>query len=156
MLSATCWYCKTFAQMVHPETADGRWNPMLQNNVLSFPDARFARIENEGHRSILRVYSCAACGYPNIAEAGAIKTTEEEAYSGHTPEYGESVIRWLPLEPSGKTFPDDVSDGVADIASEVHKCLEINANRTAVVLARIALEGIVTEQEDTPSKKDSI
>ena len=146
MPSTTCWHCKKLAQMVCPN-ANGGWSPMPQNRVPSFPDGRFVRTEDDFLLHNLLVYSCVSCGYPNIAE---VKVTEEEARRGYTLE--EHIVRWLPIEPLGKTYPD-VPDAIANVASEVHKCLEIDARRAAVVLARTALEGIVSDQEDVPSNK---
>lgn len=148
MTSTTCWHCKKLAQMVCPEeNADGSWNPMPQNHIPVFPDGRFAKTKDDGSLSNLLIYSCASCGYPNIAE---MKVVEEETRGGYIPE--EHIVRWLPIEPLGKAYPD-VPDAIADVASEVHKCLEIDANRAAVALARTALEGIVSDQEGTTSGK---
>lgn len=149
MTSTTCWHCHKLAQMVQPdEPVNDIYMPMPQNHVPSFPDYRFAKTEDgDGIFHQLLIYSCVSCGYPNIAE---LRISENDARQGYKPD--EHIQRWLPVEPIGKEYPDAPND-VASVASEVHKCLEIGANRAAVTLARTALEGIVSDLENAPSNE---
>lgn len=149
MTSTTCWHCHKLAQMVQPdEPVNDAYTAALYNHIPSFPDYRFANTEDgDGPFRRLLIYSCVSCGYPNIAE---LCISEDDARQGYAPD--EHIQRWLPVEPVGKEYPDAPGE-VASVASEVHKCLEIGANRAAVTLARTALEGIVSDLEDAPSNE---
>lgn len=149
MASTICWHCHERAQMVTPRNGAGSMRALMSSydTPILFPDVRFAKDGEAGLFEELRIYSCVNCGFPNIAE---VRVTPEEARSGYDPE--DHIARWLPIEPMGKDYPN-APDAVSSIANEVHKCWEIGANRAAVVLARSAVEGIVSDQEGTPSKK---
>lgn len=107
-----------------------------------YPDPEF-NTSGKFSDKILYVYTCANCGYPNIAELRRPVGPSDSLNL-------DKPIRWLPIEPVGKEYPD-VPDTIASIASEVHKCLQIGAYRAAVTLSRTALEGIVAEQENGTS-----
>lgn len=149
MASTICWHCHERAQMVAPRNeADSMRALMSSYDIpILFPDPRFAKDDETSPFEGLLIYSCVNCGFPNIAE---VRVTPEEARSGYDPE--DHIVRWLPIEPMGKDYPN-APDAVASIASEVHKCWDIGANRAAVILARSTVEGIVADQEETPSKK---
>lgn len=146
MSSTKCWHCHEIAQMVRPdEDTDG--NRMFGTWHLSFfPDLRFGS-RDDG--KLLAIYSCVNCGYPNIA---LIDTSESEPNPfDFDPE--EYIVRWLPIEPLGKDYPCAPAP-IAEMASEAHKCYEIGAYRAAMMMARTALQAIVTEEEGTPSTKN--
>lgn len=148
MASTICWHCRERSLMVAPRCAIGSMCAFSSSDTpILFPDARFSKGDEFNPFEGLLVYSCVNCGFPNIAE---VRVTLEEARSDYDPE--DHIVRWLPIEPMGKDYPN-VPTGIASIASEVHKCLEIGANRAAVILARSAVEGIVADQEETSSKK---
>lgn len=145
MPSTKCWHCHEIAQMVRPdEDTDG--NCTFDGWHLSFfPDCRFGSRNDD---KLLAIYSCVNCGYPNIA---LVDVSESEANPyDFDPE--EHVVRWLPIEPLGKDYPY-APEAVAEMASEVHKCHEIGANRAAMTMARTALQAIVTEEEESPSSR---
>lgn len=149
MASTICWHCHERAQMVAPRNGADSMRALMNSYDIPilFPDPRFAKDDKVSPFEGLFIYSCVNCGFPNIAE---VCMTPEEAGSGYYPE--DHIVRWLPIEPMGKDYPN-APDGIALIASEVHKCWEIGANRAAVILARSAVEGIVVDQEETPSTK---
>lgn len=149
MTSTVCWHCHERAQMVASINGEDSMSALMSpyGFPISFPDPRFAKRDDASPFEELLIYSCVNCGFPNIAE---VCVTPEEARSGYNPE--DYIVRWLPIEPMGKDYPN-VPDGIASIANEVYKCREIGANRAAVILARSAVEGIVTDQEEMPSKK---
>lgn len=149
MASTICWHCHERAQMVAPRNGADSMRALMGSHDIPilFPDPRFAKDDEFSPFEGLLIYSCVNCGFPNIAE---VRVTPEEARSGYDPE--DHVVRWLPIEPLGKDYPN-VPDGIASIANEVHKCREIGSNRAAVILARSAVEGIVTDQEEASSKK---
>ena len=139
MASAVCWHCRLLSQMI-PSAPNA--SELLGSSTYSygiFPDQKFANNQDDDD-SLLMIYTCANCGYPNIAELRPASSP----YNG--PDF-DDVVRWLPIEPIGKLYPDVPSE-IASVASEVHKCLQIGAYRAAVTLSRTALEGIVAEQED--------
>lgn len=145
MTAANCWHCRQFVQMVYPdEEVNGTFNFGGQH-VPIFPDYRFSQESDNALQ--LAIFSCVNCGYPNIAEIQPSAPSIE----GCPPE--DRIIRWLPVEPLGKKYPTSVPSDIASIANEAHRCAEIGANRAAVAIARSALEGIVSDQEKTPSKK---
>ncbi len=138
MPSAPCWHCHNLAQMVKPVYSEG-WGMNLSQPIIYFPDYRFVGSNEYEHNLI--IYSCVACGFPNIAEVIA---PSEGLVDGYDPD--ENIVRWLHVEPLGKDFPD-APEEVRDLANEVHKCIEIGANRAAVVLARTTLQNIVDMQD---------
>ena len=139
MASTVCWHCRLRSQMIPYETnVDGYFGPSAHSYGI-FPDLEFVK-NLEDDDSLLMVYTCANCGYPNIAEL----RPSSDVFDG--PDF-DDVVRWLPVEPIGKLYHDVPSD-IASVASEVHKCLQIGAYRAAVTLSRTALEGIVAEQEN--------
>lgn len=139
MASTVCWHCRLLSQMIPYETnVDGYYGPSAHSYGF-FPDPEFANVQDDDD-PLLMIYTCANCGYPNIAE---LRPTVS-LFDGLDL---DDVARWLPVEPIGKLYPDVPSE-IASVASEVHKCLQIGAYRAAVTLSRTALEGIVAEQED--------
>lgn len=139
MASTVCWHCRLLSQMIPYETnVDGYFGPSAHSYGI-FPDPEFAKNQDDDD-SLLMVYTCANCGYPNIAEL----RPSSDVYDGLDL---DDVARWLPIEPIGKLYPDVPSE-ISSVASEVHKCLQIGAYRAAVTLSRTALEGIVAEQEN--------
>ena len=148
MSSTICWHCHQLAQMVEPDEAANNMLYKTVNGYLPhFPDQRFVKTDNWLETESLVVYSCVNCGFPNIA---VTETTAQEMSPYSNP---ISIIkRWLPVEPIGKEFLY-APNNIAEIANEVHKCLEINANRAAVTLARSVIESIVNDQEDAHSNE---
>ena len=139
MASTVCWHCRLLSQMIPNATnASGLLGPAAHSCGI-FPDPEFANNQDDDD-SLLMVYTCANCGYPNIAELHP----SSSVFDGIDI---DDVVRWLPVEPIGKLY-SDVPSEIASVASEVHKCLQIGAYRAAVTLSRTALEGIVAEQED--------
>ena len=150
MASTKCWHCHERAQMVVPAIAANACTdyPFPTAPSVVFPDSRFSEHGEGDSLEWFHIYSCVNCGYPNIAVVSV--ESEEALYDGFDPE--EHIARWLPIEPLGRDYPY-APEGIASIASEVHKCKEIGANRAAVIMARSALERIVADQESVPSKK---
>lgn len=149
MASTKCWHCHELAQMVDPIGQPHLASYFPGNgHFITFPDTRFMRRDEPDLPGRLYLYSCVNCGYPNIAE---VEELSKDDWCDRSLE--ERIVRWLPIEPLGKDYPN-VPDTIASLANEVHKCLEIGANRAAVIMARGALEGIVTDQEKAPSKKN--
>lgn len=140
MTSSYCWHCHIHSQMIHV-TDNEEYGLMDSDGIIDecYPDQEIIGKDNIPN-TLLYIYTCANCGYPNIGEiscsAGLNNTVDLD-----------KVIRWIPIEPIGKEYPD-VPEKIALVASEVHKCLEIGANRATVILARTALEGIVGAQTD--------
>lgn len=146
MQTTTCWHCHKLAQMVRPtEDTDGHFFEGSYSRVPIFPDSRFSRGEEDD--KFLLVYSCTACGYPNIAEAAVPIEVCEYGY-----DIEAYIVRWLPVAPAGKDYPG-VPEDIASVASEVHKCFQIGAYRAAMTLARTALQGIVEKLDNEPSNK---
>lgn len=145
MASTVCWHCRLLSQMIPNATNASELLGPSTHSYGIFPDPEFANNQDDDD-SLLMVYTCANCGYPNIAELRPASSPLDGLDL-------DDVVRWLPVEPIGKLYPDVPSD-IASVASEVHKCLQIGAYRAAVTLSRTALEGIVAEQEDgtSPSK----
>lgn len=145
MASTTCWHCHLLAQMLHSKYSDdyscNAFGPVIEE---CYPDPECNASGKISDR-LLYVYTCANCGYPNIAELRRPAGLSDSLNL-------DEPIRWLPIEPIGKEYPD-VPEGLASVASEVHKCLQIGAYRAAVTLSRTALEGIVNEQEGEPTSR---
>lgn len=139
MASTVCWHCRLLSQMIPNATNTSELLGPSTHSYGIFPDPEFANNQGDDD-SLLMVYTCANCGYPNIAELRTANSPLEDLDL-------DDVVRWLPVEPIGKLYPDVPSD-IASVASEVHKCLQIGAYRAAVSLSRTALEGVVAEQED--------
>ena len=139
MASTVCWHCGLLSQMVPSVTNDSGLLGPSAHSYNIFPDPEFAN-DQDDENSLLMVYTCANCGYPNIAELRPASSLYDTLDL-------DNVVRWLPIEPIGKLYPD-VPTKIAAVASEVHKCLQIGACRAAVTLSRTALEGIVAEQEN--------
>lgn len=149
MASTRCWHCHELAQMVFPHSYSNTvLNFSSEDNRIVFPDPRFSKTSDTDELGNLYVYSCVNCGYPNIAQ---VKISSIVDAMDDDPE--NHIVRWLPIEPLGKNYPN-VPHAIASAANEVHKCLEIGANRAAMVMARIALEGIVAEQDGFASRKN--
>lgn len=156
MTSTKCWHCHKLAQMVDPIN-QFNWTMTFPGgeHPITFPDSRFGKRDETNSSNRLRIYSCVNCGYPNIAETRTVFINDEQEYSHENDLQDiteDFIVRWLPVEPVGKDYPD-VPESVASIADEAHKCREIGANRAAITMARSALEGIVSDQEEAPSKK---
>lgn len=139
MASTVCWHCRLLSQMIPNATNVSELIGPSAHSYDIFPDPEFANGQNDDD-SLLMVYTCANCGYPNIAELRPASSPFDDLDF-------DDVVRWLPIEPIGKLYPD-VPTKIASVASEVHKCLQIGAYRAAVTLSRTALEGIVAEQEN--------
>lgn len=147
--ATTCWHCHCLAQMVEPnEPLDENYPMMINGRMASFPDLRFDK-SSEDEDAVFRlvVYSCVACGYPNLAE---IRVPQDETFNGYDP--ADFISRWLPVEPIGKDYPE-VPESISSVASEAHKCYEIGAYRAAVTLSRSALDGIVGDLDSSLSEK---
>lgn len=139
MASTVCWHCRLLSQMIpYVSNVDGYYGPSAHSFGI-FPDLEFVTNQDDDD-PLLMIYTCANCGYPNIAELRPSSGVSDGPNL-------DDVARWLPIEPIGKLYPD-VPPEIASVASEVHKCLQIGAYRAAVTLSRTALEGIVAEQED--------
>lgn len=164
MVSTTCWHCQTFAQMVRPEEEpNGTYSRDPIIRLPEFPDIRFvAEYSVEFRQHKLVIFSCTACGYPNIAQLEIFdRLHDEDEFDAPIPMSGqlayhdpsEQIERWLPVQPMGKRYPDAPKE-IGSIACEAHKCFQIGAYRAAVALSRATLEGIVGEQENpNPSSK---
>lgn len=146
MASTVCWHCRLLSQMIPNATNASELLGPSTHSYGIFPDPEFSNNQDDDN-SLLMVYTCANCGYPNIAE---LRPTVS-LFDGLDL---DDVVRWLPIEPIGKLYPNVPAD-IASVASEVHKCLQIGAYRAAVTLSRTALEGIVSKQENkgTSGKK---
>ncbi len=144
MASTTCWHCHLHSQMIPYMANENDFYGQPSPSYSIFPIPEYVK-EGEDDSSHLAIYTCANCGYPNIAELRPIKSPFDDLNL-------DNVNRWLPIEPIGKQYKD-VPVEIASVASEVHRCFQIGAYRAAVTLSRTALEGIVEEQEDAPSNK---
>ena len=147
MASTICWHCHQLAQMVCPDENVNGTPYYGGQHIPAFPDWRFSADTDWDKNKSLLIFSCVNCGFPNIAE---VETSEAECTLGYDPE--DHIIRWLPIQPMGKVYANTPED-IASMASEVHKCHEIGADRAAVILARSVMEGIVAKQEEVPPKK---
>ena len=145
MASTICWHCHLLAQMIF-DSCD-QFDPFsgsAPSDCYLYPDPRFSK-GNSGSEPLLSIFTCANCGYPNVGQLRRPKSPSDGL------DY-DDVVRWLPIEPIGKSYTDAPAS-IASIASEVHKCLQVGAYRAAVTLSRTTLEGIVTDQESSPSNK---
>lgn len=148
MTSTICWHCHEIAQMVRPDENTDETYSFTGLHLSFFPDQRFS---SEDNCPDLAIYSCVNCGYPNIAE---IEIPEGAEHLGNfDPE--DYITRWLPIEPMGRDFPD-APEPIAELASEAHKCYEIGANRATEIVARVALDAIVKEQEGDSPEGDNL
>ncbi|MGW3715587.1 DUF4145 domain-containing protein [Streptomyces sp. NPDC005133] len=92
----------------------------------------------EGER-IHAIFQCDGCNHLSLA-AG-----ERVPDFGGTTRLVISPSDWLPLQVARNGF-DDVPEIIADMATEAHQCLSINANRAAVALARAVVEATAKER----------
>lgn len=129
MASRTCWSCDRLTHM----------RPHGQ--------AIFVPINPPGGTPIgwyYGAYLCDNCGTMSIAS-----TVQE--YVHMIPQdlnyvlESSGEISWLPVKARGKAFPD-VPEQIAAAANEAHQCLDINARRGAVMLARAVIEATAKEK----------
>lgn len=82
-------------------------------------------------------FTCDECRYMSLA-VGFVSTWDSQFSIFQL--LGESSgITWIPTQAPGKYFPD-VPPRIAAAADEVHRCLDIDAPRAAVALARAVVE----------------
>lgn len=144
MTSATCWHYHLNSQMIPNTTNENDIYGQTMPSYDIYPIPEYTKSQDKDGLH-LAIYTCANCGYPNIAELQPAKSPFDDLDI-------DDVKRWLPIEPIGKQYKD-VPVKIASIASEAHKCFQIGAYRAAVALSRTALEGIIGEQEDKPSSR---
>jgi Domain of unknown function (DUF4145) len=126
MASTTCWNC---GQLAHMTPIDGSASPV--------GSGKFAE-------KIMGCFRCDGCGAPNIAVATRIIKNQDPL----TWLAGKKNAVWVPGRPKPpvyvKTFPD-VPGGIAQAASDAHRCLAVSA-RAAVLMARSVIEAVAKDQ----------
>lgn len=99
----------------------------------------------------MNAYTCDNCGRINVAWTG----------SDHAPTIPRDIeefidtmndwVSWVPKRSVNKTY-DDVPDHIASAAREAHECMNIDAFRGAVALARAVVEATAKEKGITSGK----
>ncbi|MFJ4917173.1 MULTISPECIES: DUF4145 domain-containing protein [unclassified Streptomyces] len=85
------------------------------------------------------VFECDGCNRLSLGTGNRV------ADLGGTARLVISPSDWLPLQVAKQGFAD-VPETIADMATEAHQCLGINANRAAVALARAVVEATAKER----------
>lgn len=142
MPARTCWSCHVLSNMKLPQM-QARY---LYDNGTQLMDCTFPKPEDwhEGNDDFFVVYTCANCGYPNIARYIQVDSSLESGIDYDNPE------EWIPAAGIGKEY-SDVPEAVANAASEAYECFSIGAYRATVIMSRSVLEAIATEQIARPA-----
>lgn len=91
-------------------------------------------------------FRCDFCQYLNIGtipkSAAQITAAADSVFNENSDQM--TPISWLPKKSRWKEY-QDVPANIASAASEAYACFSINANRSAVLLARTTVEAIAKE-----------
>ena len=138
MASRICWHCERFSHMtqIGPVFSDIFKGKAVDSFIW------FA------------TFTCDACGYATLGmidssswgrrinsdQAQSVFEIEADFEDEEEPDDGdEQIITWIPREPVWKEY-EDVPKDIAAVASEAYSCCSIKAYRSAVLMARTALE----------------
>ncbi|MBI0047293.1 DUF4145 domain-containing protein [Bifidobacterium choladohabitans] len=138
MASRICWHCERFSHMtqIGPVFSDILKGKAADSFVWFAP------------------FTCDACGYAtlgmidssllgrriNSGQAQSVFQVEADFEDEEEPDdEDEQIITWIPREPVWKEY-EDVPEDIAAVASEAYSCCSIKAYRSAVLMARTALE----------------